>query len=148
MPQGTDGEMPQRPEGGLPEQAQGEDGAGRQRPSDGSAQGSSGSSAARGGQNANTKGSVPDGFRTVTVEVGLSDDNNVEIISGLNEGDIVLLPDKTSSTTTTQQQGMPRAWAVECPVEAVCQLAAGCLPEVVAEWPVGAADRVKTGTII
>lgn len=56
---------------------------------------------------ARAAGNVPDGFETVRVEVGLSDDANVEIISGLSEGDIVLLPDKTTSSASgTQQSGM------------------------------------------
>ncbi len=52
---------------------------------------------------------IPDGFEAVRVEVGLSDDNNVEIISGLSEGDIVLLSDKTSSSSNNQNEmgGMP-----------------------------------------
>lgn len=36
---------------------------------------------------------VPDGFETVQVETGLSDDNYIEITSGLSEGDEIVVPD-------------------------------------------------------
>ena len=45
---------------------------------------------------------IPDGFYAVTVEVGLSSDDYVEIISGLQEGDTVLIQNKSGSVTTTQ----------------------------------------------
>ncbi len=38
---------------------------------------------------------VPEGYGTVSVEVGLTDDNFAEIISGLSEGDIIIVPDVT-----------------------------------------------------
>jgi len=41
---------------------------------------------------------APDGYTAVIVEIGLSDGNFTEIISGLSEGDEVYLPDKTSSS--------------------------------------------------
>lgn len=55
------------------------------------------------------KADVPDGFEAVRVEVGLSDDSNVEIISGLSEGDVVLLSDKTASSSNNENAmgGMP-----------------------------------------
>ncbi len=43
---------------------------------------------------------APEGFTAVAVQVGLSDENFIEIISGLSEGDEVYLPDKTASNTT------------------------------------------------
>ena len=43
---------------------------------------------------------VPDGYKLVSVEVGLSDDSFTEITSGLTEGQTVLLPDTTTSTTS------------------------------------------------
>jgi hypothetical protein len=46
--------------------------------------------------------------QNITVETGLSDDDNVEIISGLNAGDQVILPTvKPGATTTNQNQGPP-----------------------------------------
>ncbi len=42
------------------------------------------------------------------VSVGLSDEEKVEIRSGLNEGDSIILPaTKARTTTTTQNQGPP-----------------------------------------
>lgn len=49
---------------------------------------------------------IPEGYKAIFVEVGLSDDNFVEIKSGLNEGDIVLLPDVTTTTVTNMMGGM------------------------------------------
>ncbi len=52
---------------------------------------------------------IPEGYELVRVEIGLNDDTNVEIISGLNEGDTVLLNETASATTQTNtrmQQGM------------------------------------------
>ncbi len=40
---------------------------------------------------------APEGFVAVAVQVGLSDDNNVEIISGLKEGDIVAVQESRSA---------------------------------------------------
>lgn len=48
---------------------------------------------------------IPQGYKAVFVEVGLSDDSFVEIKSGLNEGDIVTLPDATL-TSDTGMMGM------------------------------------------
>lgn len=47
---------------------------------------------------------APTGFTYVQVETGLSDDDNVEITSGLKEGDIVIVVEDKNTTTT--QQGM------------------------------------------
>ncbi|MFA9422347.1 MAG: efflux RND transporter periplasmic adaptor subunit [Sedimentibacter sp.] len=44
---------------------------------------------------------VPDGYTYVTVEIGISDTDFVEIKSGLEEGDIVVIP--TKATTTTEK---------------------------------------------
>ncbi len=41
------------------------------------------------------------------VQVGLSDDEKVEIVSGLSEGDQVILPAETPRTTTNKNQGPP-----------------------------------------
>ena len=35
---------------------------------------------------------TPDGLRTVDVELGLQTDDRVEIVSGVNEGDVVVAP--------------------------------------------------------
>ncbi len=48
---------------------------------------------------------IPAGYKAVFVEVGLSDDSFVEIKSGLNEGDIVILPDTTLSTDASNMMG-------------------------------------------
>jgi len=47
--------------------------------------------------------------QNVTVEIGLSDDDNVEISNGLNIGDQVVVPGAvpSSSSTTKQNQGPP-----------------------------------------
>ena len=57
---------------------------------------------------------APEGYKSVTVEVGINDNTYVEIKSGLNEGDIVKGADAASGNDTTgtaqqQQQmgGMP-----------------------------------------
>ena len=42
---------------------------------------------------------IPDGYKAIFVEVGLTDDNFVEIKKGLNEGDEVILPDATTATS-------------------------------------------------
>lgn len=41
------------------------------------------------------------------VKIGLSDDEQVEILSGLQEGDMVVLPASKVSTTKNNQQGPP-----------------------------------------
>ena len=43
---------------------------------------------------------IPDGYKAIFVETGLSDDNYIEIVSGLNEGDTVTLPDITVPSST------------------------------------------------
>lgn len=46
---------------------------------------------------------APDGYTYVTVEIGISNTDYVEIVSGLEEGDIVIVPTEETTTTTTQQ---------------------------------------------
>ncbi len=41
----------------------------------------------------------------VAVEVGINNEDNIEILSGLNEGDLVILPTVVSSASTTNAQG-------------------------------------------
>lgn len=50
---------------------------------------------------------IPNGFISVQVELGISDDSYIEIKSGLSEGDTILVPveQTTTTTTTTNQQG-------------------------------------------
>jgi len=46
--------------------------------------------------------------QSIAVKVGLTDDENMEIISGLNEGDQIVIPvAKAKTTTTGQNQGGP-----------------------------------------
>lgn len=46
--------------------------------------------------------------QSIVVKVGLADDENVEILSGLNEGDPIVIPvAKAKTTTTGQNQGGP-----------------------------------------
>jgi len=45
---------------------------------------------------------IPDGYTYVTVEVGISNTDDVEIVSGLDEGDIVIVPTEETTTMTTQ----------------------------------------------
>lgn len=42
---------------------------------------------------------APEGFVAVVVEVGLSDDDNIEIISGLSEGDVVAVQEEQTQTS-------------------------------------------------
>lgn len=49
------------------------------------------------------KSNVPEGFREVKVETGISSDAFVEIISGLQEGDTVWIPNKSGDVTTTKE---------------------------------------------
>ena len=48
---------------------------------------------------------APDGFGAVKVTTGISDDNNIEITSGLKEGDVVYV--RAQATTTTNNMMMP-----------------------------------------
>ncbi len=55
-----------------------------------------------------SQGNVPDGFVAVTVETGIINDDYVEILSGLSEGDEVYVdPSAGSTTTNTWQMGGP-----------------------------------------
>ncbi len=42
---------------------------------------------------------IPDGYKAVKVETGISSDSFIEIKSGLNEGDEVIIPDATAGNT-------------------------------------------------
>lgn len=42
---------------------------------------------------------IPEGYKAVKVETGISSDSFIEIKSGLNEGDEVIIPDATASNT-------------------------------------------------
>jgi len=52
------------------------------------------------------EGSVPAGFRAVEVETGLSNDDDVQIVSGLSEGDIVYVDEASNSTSGFPMGGM------------------------------------------
>ncbi len=54
----------------------------------------------------NMQKNAPDGYTAVIVEIGLSDDSFTEIISGLEEGDEVYLPDTTAANNTNPMAGM------------------------------------------
>jgi HlyD family secretion protein len=63
---------------------------------------------------------VPTGYISVTVELGISDDSYIEVISGLAEGDIILVPveaasDSTETTTETAVPGMGGAMSGGAP---------------------------------
>ena len=45
---------------------------------------------------------LPDGWREAEVETGLSDDNNIEITSGLSEGDVVYVPQMQAQSSDEQ----------------------------------------------
>ena len=52
---------------------------------------------------------VPEGYKAIIVETGLSDESFIEIKRGLSEGDKVLLPDVTSNVNSNQgMNGMPQ----------------------------------------
>ncbi len=46
---------------------------------------------------------LPDGWREAEVETGLSDDNNIEITSGLSEGDVVYVPQMQAQSSSDEQ---------------------------------------------
>ena len=48
---------------------------------------------------------IPDGYKAVFVETGLSDESFIEIKRGLAEGDVVLLPDATAAQSGNAMQG-------------------------------------------
>nr|WP_312576609.1 HlyD family efflux transporter periplasmic adaptor subunit [Sedimentibacter sp.] len=54
------------------------------------------------GKKSISTGNIPDGFTYVTVEIGINNTDYVEIVSGLEEGDVVAVP--TQETTTINQQ--------------------------------------------
>ncbi len=49
---------------------------------------------------------IPEGYKAIVVETGLSDENFIEIKNGLSVGDKVLLPDTTQSAGRMPAQGM------------------------------------------
>ena len=64
-------------------------------------------SAAKNTDNTMVGGTVlPDGWREATVETGLSDDSNIEITSGLSEGDTVYVP-QVQAQSSSDDQMMP-----------------------------------------
>lgn len=61
----------------------------------------------QGGQSGVSQSNVPDGFTAVQVETGIINDDYVEILSGLSEGDEVYVSESAGTTTTTWQMGGP-----------------------------------------
>ncbi len=55
---------------------------------------------------------MPDGFKAVKVELGINDDNNIEVISGLSEGDVVYV---TPTTDIAGQMNMMRPGGMGMP---------------------------------
>ena len=53
-----------------------------------------------------TSKNAPDGFEAVKVEVGLSDESYIEIISGLSEGDVVAVQESRNSSNSFMMGGM------------------------------------------
>ena len=49
---------------------------------------------------------APEGFKTVQVETGISNDTHIEIISGLSEGDVIYVPVIENQQTQTMFPGM------------------------------------------
>ena len=56
---------------------------------------------------ANTSDSIPAGFKNVEVQIGLSNNDMVEIISGLNEGDEVLIPEVETKSVMEMMMSAP-----------------------------------------
>lgn len=50
---------------------------------------------------------LPDGWKAVEVETGLSDSNNIEITSGLSEGDVVYVPQIARESSSDESGMMP-----------------------------------------
>ncbi len=51
------------------------------------------------GEKTSKDDNAPDGFKSVTVETGINNNEHIEIVSGLNEGDIVYIPQIISLQT-------------------------------------------------
>lgn len=100
-----DGELPEgAPQGGPDIEGSMEDAAGQASGSTEPSEEEASSQAPADTGNAAARGlEVPDGYRAVQVEVGLSDDSFTEITSGLSEGQVVLLPDTTASASSTEE---------------------------------------------
>ena len=58
------------------------------------------------GEKTDEKDRAPEGFKTVMVETGISNDSFIEIISGLNEGDIIYVPVIEAQQGQTMFPGM------------------------------------------
>jgi HlyD family secretion protein len=68
----------------------------------GAGRGAGGAGAPAGGQAASSTGTT-----RVAVEVGINNEDNIEIVSGLAEGDVVILPTVTSTSSSNNQTGFP-----------------------------------------
>lgn len=73
-------------------------------------EGESGEGAQTGGESqkaAGKQGDIPEGFHAVQVETGLTSDSYVQILSGLNEGDVVYVDQSSQDTSMMFQMGAP-----------------------------------------
>ena len=108
------GEFPQRPENNSQQRPQGN---GQQRPQgeipqrpQGSQQGENQNAQRGGNANGNALaigGNIPDGFTAVRVKTGINDENFIEIVSGISEGDEVWIPQSSAASSTPRNQQMP-----------------------------------------
>jgi len=96
-PQMPQGERPQRTQGEMPQRPQGTQNAQKSEKADDSKM-------PQGGNRSN----VPEGYKAVRVELGINDLEYIEVISGLQEGQEVLVQSVAQTTNTkSQQQMMP-----------------------------------------
>lgn len=119
MPEGINGEMPARPEGenaeNMPEKPEGENtgkmpqGTGSEAPQgDGGAAGQMPAGGNGGGAASRMGMNLPEGYELRQVVTGVSDGTNVEIVSGLSEGEeIIYIPTTASSESGFMMGRMP-----------------------------------------
>lgn len=90
----------------IADSAEGEENA-RQAAGQGENSASQGNRTGSQGERAASQSGVPEGFVAVQVETGIINDDYVEILSGLSEGDEVYVSESSGTTTTTWQMGGP-----------------------------------------
>jgi HlyD family secretion protein len=94
---GAGGAQGQAGSGGA--QAQPGGNAARGNPQAGGGQGAGQGSGSSAGRPAQVRVETPNGIETRSIRVGLANDQNTEVISGLDEGDEVVLPTTTARAT-------------------------------------------------
>ena len=104
-PEGMEGTMPQRPEGTegtMPQRPEGTEGT---MPQGGFGQGFGGN---RQNMGASLYGTAPGDteYETIKVQTGVSDDDYIEIVSGLEEGDVVIIEKTQVSSSIFNMMGM------------------------------------------